>query len=170
MTLKLTPNKVPEAGKDKAAGNVKAGGYTDPNAARFACPVTDLPMNGHYRFSYLRGCGCVLSDKALREIPAGECLRCGAPFTRADVVPLNPPKDEEDEMWAALVAARKVKAPKKRKGERDADGADSKRARKGEEIQGSAAYKSLFLSEDKRRQMEQGESFTARAVHRAYIA
>jgi hypothetical protein len=69
VTLKLTANKH----ADKEGKATTAGAYTDVNTARFACPVTDLPMNGHYRFCYLRGCGCVLSEKALREIPSETC-------------------------------------------------------------------------------------------------
>lgn len=164
VTLNLTRNK--EA--DTSSKPTTAGTYTDPNAAAFVCPVTDLPMNGHYRFSYLRGCGCVVSDKALREIPSEACHKCGKAYAADEVVVINPSKDEEDEIWAQLVANRKVKAPKKRKA--GDDNTAAKLAKADNEIQGSDAYKSLFLTDAKRRQIEQGESFTARAVHRAYIA
>lgn len=49
--------------------------------SNYICPVTALEMNGNYRFSYLKGCGCVISERALKEIKSDACLKCNRPFT-----------------------------------------------------------------------------------------
>ena len=75
----------------------KADGYNDVQAAQYVCPVTGLEMSGRYRcvhgssrmydvcmvkghftffsyrFAFLRGCGCVLSERALKEVPSENC-------------------------------------------------------------------------------------------------
>ena len=74
----------------------KADGYNDVQAAQYVCPVTGLEMSGRYRcikilmwrvygkgsfhvshlpyrFTFLRGCGCVLSERALKEVPSETC-------------------------------------------------------------------------------------------------
>lgn len=64
--------------------------------ARFICPITNVPMNGSYRsvcivcvgfgatpshnngrFAYFKGCGCVLSERAIREVPSENCHMVG---------------------------------------------------------------------------------------------
>lgn len=79
----------------------KAGAY-DTQTAQYACPVAGLEMSGRYRymcvtlcvigrtpqslyrrrmllmclpfrFVFLRGCGCVISEKALKEVPSDTC-------------------------------------------------------------------------------------------------
>lgn len=39
----------------------------------FVCPVVGTPINGRHRFVYARDCGCVVSERALREIPSETC-------------------------------------------------------------------------------------------------
>ena len=72
----------------------KADGYNDVQAAQYVCPVTGLEMSGRYRymmmkimwrvygkgsfhlpyrFAFLRSCGCVLSERALKEVPSETC-------------------------------------------------------------------------------------------------
>jgi hypothetical protein len=41
----------------------------------FTCPITGIPANGR-RFVMMRACGCVLSEKALKQIPSTTCLVC----------------------------------------------------------------------------------------------
>lgn len=52
--------------------------YKDAEAM-FVCPVTGREMNGKFRFIFYRGCGCVLSEEALKELKAGDakCIACG---------------------------------------------------------------------------------------------
>ena len=49
--------------------------------SNYICPVTALEMNGNYRFSYLKGCGCVVSERATKEIKTDVCLKCNRAFT-----------------------------------------------------------------------------------------
>ena len=42
------------------------------------------------RFCFLCTCGCVVAEKALKEIQTDECLVCGTKFEEKDVVLLNP--------------------------------------------------------------------------------
>jgi hypothetical protein len=60
-----------------------------PHAAdtsRFLCPITRLELNGRYRFVYLKSCGCLLSEKALKEIPTDDqqCIVCGKSYVDAE--------------------------------------------------------------------------------------
>ena len=64
---KLTVNPQFSDSKSPSAGDR----YADLNVSQFICPVSGLEMNGKYRFCILWACGCVLSEKSLREIETG---------------------------------------------------------------------------------------------------
>lgn len=36
--------------------------------APYICPITSLPANGRYRFVVMSGCGCVLSERAIKQV------------------------------------------------------------------------------------------------------
>ncbi|MPC07541.1 replication termination factor 2-like [Portunus trituberculatus] len=129
--LGLTPNpsQVP-------AGPLTGDAAPEQLTAEHVCPVTGLEMNGRHRFSFVWTCGCVLSERALREVPTETCHRCGAPFQEKDVVTLNPPEEELEAVKAAMNARRAAaKAAKKAKKE-------GKRAADEEESQGTSGSKS----------------------------
>jgi len=67
------------------------------NVTPFICPVTLIAV-GRQRFLLLKTCGCVLSEKAFVEVPSTTCLQCGKPFNQSDLVPLNPPVEELEEL------------------------------------------------------------------------
>jgi len=92
---------------------VQDGGQEAP--AQFVCPVTGVEVNGRYAFSLLRSCGCVLSERALREVPSTECLQCHKPFQPADVLPLNPTPEQALPLLAALTAKRKTERDGRKK-------------------------------------------------------
>lgn len=69
--------------------NEKGDGYTDTQDSRFICPVVGVEMNGMYKFCFLWTCGCVLSDRALKEVKGDNCHKCGKPFTSKDIITLN---------------------------------------------------------------------------------
>lgn len=82
--LNLTDN--PE-GRSKDADK---GGRFDPNISDFICPVVGLVMSGTFRFCLLWSCGCVVSERALREVKSETCHKCGKPFKGDDdVIVLN---------------------------------------------------------------------------------
>ena len=64
--LKLTPNPAYKDGAEKAGQAQKE--------AQFICPITGLEMNGCYRFIYLWTCGCVFSERGLKQIKDGVCV------------------------------------------------------------------------------------------------
>ncbi|VDK74651.1 unnamed protein product [Litomosoides sigmodontis] len=86
--LKLTDNKeYSESGADK--GDI----YKDHNIAPFCCPVTGISMNGNHPFTVNWRCGCVISEKAIEEVKPDVCHGCGGPFSKDDLIMLNPPQD-----------------------------------------------------------------------------
>jgi len=85
-------------------------------------------MNAKHKFVYLKSCGCVLSERCLREVPSDLCHKCQKPFTDADVVAINPSAEETAVLRAALEKRRKTEKQKKSKHKESADGAKSKPA------------------------------------------
>ncbi|XP_053101530.1 replication termination factor 2 [Hemicordylus capensis] len=105
IELNLTDN--PAWTGDK--GNTKGDKYDDIQSARFICPVVGLEMNGRHRFCFLRNCGCVFSERALREIKTETCHKCGIPFQDDDVIVLNGTK-EDVEVLKRRMEERRLKS------------------------------------------------------------
>lgn len=61
--LNLTPNPAFDGNKAE-----KGDGYTDGSKSPYICPVIGLEMNGKYKFCFLWSCGCVMSERALKEV------------------------------------------------------------------------------------------------------
>lgn len=102
--VRFTPNPaLGEKEKDKTADE----------ASPFVCPITLMEV-GHHRFSLLKSCGCVLSERALREIPSTTCLQCGKAYTAADVLPLNPPVEEIEVLKSSMLERRVAEKQDKR--------------------------------------------------------
>lgn len=66
----------------------------DSVETKFHCPITGLEFNGKFRFLVLRGCGHVLSARALKEVQTKSCLVCYTPFSEADKVVINGTEEE----------------------------------------------------------------------------
>ncbi|XP_062316079.1 replication termination factor 2 [Osmerus eperlanus] len=99
--------------------NTKGDRYEDMHCSMFICPVVGLEMNGKHKFCYLQTCGCVFSERALKEVKTEICHKCGDPFQDGDMVVLNGPKDEVDKLMKRMVEKRakaKTKKSKKSKG------------------------------------------------------
>ncbi|XP_015680266.1 replication termination factor 2 [Protobothrops mucrosquamatus] len=90
-------------------GNTKGDKYADIQSARFICPVVGLEMNGRHRFCFLRNCGCVFSERALKEIKTETCHKCGIPFQDDDVIVLNGSK-EDVEVLKKRMEERRLKS------------------------------------------------------------
>ncbi|XP_014643034.1 PREDICTED: protein RTF2 homolog [Ceratotherium simum simum] len=103
--LRLSDNPAWEGDK----GNTKGDKHDDLQRARFICPVVGLEMNGRHRFCFLRCCGCVFSERALKEIKAEVCHTCGAAFQEDDVIVLNGAK-EDVEVLKSRMEGRRLKA------------------------------------------------------------
>lgn len=94
----------------------QADSYLDFQASRFICPVVGIEMNGRYKFCFLWKCGCVFSERALREVPSTVCNKCGKPFSDDDIVVINGSEDEMSSMRVKMEERRqKAKLEKKAK-------------------------------------------------------
>ncbi|EEC08531.1 conserved hypothetical protein [Ixodes scapularis] len=94
----------------------KGDEYVDLRASRFICPIVGLEMNGKHKFCYLRQCGCVLSDRALKEVKSEVCHKCAKPFRDDDIVVLNGTDDEVAVLTAQMEIRRaRAKIDKKLK-------------------------------------------------------
>lgn len=96
--------------------NTKGDRYEDILCGMFICPVVGLEMNGKHRFCYLQTCGCVFSDRALKEVKTEICHKCGDPFKNEDIVVLNGSKEEVEKLREKMEEKRaKAKAKKSKK-------------------------------------------------------
>lgn len=103
--LNLTPN--PEYNADER----KKEGAIDHRAVPYICPVLGLEMNGKYRFVALWSCGCVFSERALKEIGTHNCHKCTKPFEDEDVVVING-NDEDLDLMKVRMELRQMKNKK----------------------------------------------------------
>ena len=71
-----------------------AGFDGDTTSAKFQCPVSGLGFNGKYKFFALRGCGHVMSAKALKEVKSRSCLVCHADVKDSDKIVINGTEEE----------------------------------------------------------------------------
>lgn len=94
----------------------KTEGLLDVRSAKYICKLMGLEMNGKHRFIGLWTCGCVFSERALKEIGAKICSLCQTPFTEQDIVILNG-NEEEIALMEVKMEARNArrKAGKKDK-------------------------------------------------------
>ncbi|XP_072764124.1 replication termination factor 2 [Anoplolepis gracilipes] len=111
--LNLTPNPVFDGNKAE-----KGDGYTDGGRSPYICPVIGLEMNGKYKFCFLWSCGCVMSERALKEVKSMSCHKCQQPFEETDIVILNAEGDDL-KLMKECIAVRKVNQKKKRKLDND---------------------------------------------------
>lgn len=96
--------------------NAKGDRYEDIHCGMFICPVVGLEMNGKHRFCYLQTCGCVFSDRALKEVKTEICHKCGDPFKNEDIVVLNGTKEEVEKLKEKMEERRaKAKTKKSKK-------------------------------------------------------
>lgn len=65
--LVLTPN--PTFKKNANKGDA----YDDLQAAEYICPVLGIEMNGKFKFCFIWTCGCVLSERSIKEIKTTAC-------------------------------------------------------------------------------------------------
>ncbi|XP_075966627.1 replication termination factor 2 [Anarhichas minor] len=104
--------------------NTKGDVYEDMHGGMFICPVVGLEINGKHRFCYLQTCGCVFSDRALKEVKTEICHKCGETFKIEDVVVLNGTKEEVEKLRKRMEEGRakaKTKKSKKSKASRAAE-------------------------------------------------
>ena len=129
--------KIRKVPKDFKNNGHAADAYLDFQASDYICPVAGLEMNGRYRFCFSWKCGCVISERGLKEVPSTTCHNCGTPFTDEDLVIINGSEDDVTKMQERMFGRRqKAKLEKKSKKSKrvngdilDADPKDSKKSR-----------------------------------------
>eukprot|EP00887_Chlorella_sp_A99_P002780 scaffold6.g2780.t1 len=111
---------------DPAAGgggsSRQGAGDGGARSVRFSCPVTGAPMGGKGRFVAFRRGGMVVSERALKEVPAVVEEMAGGKWAAEDLVPLNPPAEELAQRREALLAARAAARAAKKERRRDKAG------------------------------------------------
>lgn len=94
----------------------KTEGLLDVRSAPYICKLIGLEMTGKFRFVALWTCGCVFSERALKEIKSNICSLCQKQFSEQDVVILNGTDDEMNLMVSKMEARNaRIKADKKDK-------------------------------------------------------
>ncbi|KAJ3689025.1 hypothetical protein LUZ61_018189 [Rhynchospora tenuis] len=127
---------------------------------RFQCPISGLEFNGKYPFFALRGCGHVISAKALRELKSDACLVCHKEYSELDKIVINGSEDEVKVLRERMEEERgKVKEKKEKKRAGDEKGEvlengkkESKRFRAVDIAPANATkevYASIFTSSKK---------------------
>lgn len=88
----------------------------DDKNAPFICALIGLEMSGQFRFVALWTCGCVFSERALKQLKASVCSICQTPYTEQDVVILNGNEEDVDSMRTRMESrVARIKAEKKDK-------------------------------------------------------
>lgn len=99
----------------KLAANPAYSAEDDKNAP-FICALIGLEMSGQFRFVGLWTCGCVFSERALKQLKSSVCSICQTPYTEQDVVILNGNDEDVDAMRTKMEArVARLKAEKKSK-------------------------------------------------------
>jgi len=109
------------------------------NVPPFICPIILVEV-GRHRFSLLKTCGCVLSEKAFIEVPSATCLQCGKPFQQSDILPLNPPA-EELEGLKKVMKDRREQEKQEARSKKEKKRADKKASSKADALAGEVTDK-----------------------------
>ncbi|KAG2493539.1 hypothetical protein HYH03_008353 [Edaphochlamys debaryana] len=86
--------------------------FQPSNDSDFACPISGAALNGRYKFVVLRPSGLVVSEKAVKEVPAAVEELAGRKVAECDPLPINPTGEELDRLRARLMARAAEKADK----------------------------------------------------------
>jgi len=115
LRLTLNPNYRKDAkpvvmlnGSTTAAGAVD--GTTVVNSSQYHCPFTGLEMSGRYRFVFFLTCGCVVSERAAKNISTSICPVCSKPYhERDDLIVLNQIAKEKLQLMKDIMEEKRQK-------------------------------------------------------------
>ncbi|XP_065648333.1 replication termination factor 2 isoform X2 [Hydra vulgaris] len=82
--------------------------YHETQSSEYVCPVVGIEMNGKYKFCVLWTCGCVLSERALKEIDTLSCHSCGVKFTKDNIVIINPEETDVSTNESNMIKRREL--------------------------------------------------------------
>jgi len=94
--------------------------YDESETAPYICPIVGLEMSGKFRFILVWSCGCIFSERALKEVGASSCHKCQKPFTPDDVIVLNG-TDEDNAVALQKMHDRKAKTKSEKKNKKRPD-------------------------------------------------
>eukprot|EP01006_Ploeotia_vitrea_P036206 TRINITY_DN65989_c5_g10_i1.p1 TRINITY_DN65989_c5_g10~~TRINITY_DN65989_c5_g10_i1.p1 ORF type:complete len:313 (-),score=142.59 TRINITY_DN65989_c5_g10_i1:84-1022(-) len=126
------PREASDLSTASAAASASTVSSSDGDKRVFMCPLTKLEGGGRHPFIAMRQCGCVLSERAYRQVSSEQCLVCGKDVPREDVaaqdvfirvLPSTPAQIEEaraklsarHERWALAKKSKKKNKNKKKK-------------------------------------------------------
>ncbi|KAB7498926.1 Protein RTF2-like protein [Armadillidium nasatum] len=92
----------------------KGDEYFDSQNSEYICPITSQEMNGKSKFYFIWSCGCVISERALKEIKSDRCHVCNKTFLQSNVIPLNPSDEETEKLEAQMIERREKKKLEKK--------------------------------------------------------
>ncbi|GFR04937.1 replication termination factor 2 [Trichonephila clavata] len=96
--------------------NLKGHEYVDFNDSRYICPVTGLDMNGKQKFYFVWECGCVFSERAVKEVKSEACHKCGKPYDQNNIIVINGTDEEMEVLREKMTERRRLtKLAKKKK-------------------------------------------------------
>ncbi|XP_053664647.1 replication termination factor 2 [Anopheles marshallii] len=90
----------------------------DDKSSPYICALIGLEMSGQFRFVALWTCGCVFSERALKEVKEKVCSVCQTPYSEDDIVILNGTEEETKQMLTKM-EARSVRARLEKKAKLD---------------------------------------------------
>jgi hypothetical protein len=116
-------------------------------ASGISCPISGVDFNGVNKFEIMWDCGCLISAKALLEIPSANCLLCNTKI--GSTVKIGLSKDEQKTVRKKLgiKSVKKEKMMKEGRGKTEiVDNEELEKVhQKGME---SEVYRSLFVKEE----------------------
>ena len=86
-----------------------------------------IEMNGKYKFYALWTCGCVLSERAFKEVESDTCHSCGTKFEKEDIIIINA-EGEDLELMEKNMEIRREKLKKLRKEKKDKKNSEKRKA------------------------------------------
>lgn len=126
--LKLTPNSSFQEYANKGDA------YDSMLAAQFICPVLGIEMNGKFKFVFIWTCGCVMSERSLKEIKTNTCHKCQQPFKDEDVIILNPTEEELTTLKTNMESRRAAAKGKNKNLKREASTSVEQKSGKGKKL------------------------------------
>lgn len=137
--LQLTPNPVYKD-CDKTEGSL------DVRSAPYICKLIGLEMTGKFRFIALWTCGCVFSERALKEIKSKNCSLCHTPFSEEDIVILNGTEEDTDLMLTKMQArTARQKALKKDKKSKTKEATETVTSQDQQSVAGTSEKAEVLL-------------------------
>lgn len=108
----------------------QATSSTEAFKAQYSCPISGLDINGKYKFYFLFSCGCVFSERALKEVSnEHQCIVCSNPYNPdVDLIVLNGNEAETRRLKDSLINRKRQQRREKHQNPPDAPGPCSSRS------------------------------------------